>query len=128
MLLSTVITTINTSKTVLIIHLLILFKAEQVFKEIYDFINEFIFYNIPGLKVYIGDQGAGFILAIEKFIKEDIQIQLYKWHIAENIKTILVNSSGYTKKKRKPLKELIWKYIKLENSIELEVNCAVFIY
>ena len=73
----------------------------------YNFINKFIFYNIPGLKVYIGNQGAGFILAIEKFIKEDIQIQLYKWHIAENIKTILVNSSSYTKKKWKPLKELI---------------------
>ena len=68
----TVITIINTSKTVLIIYLLILFEAEQLFKEIYNFINEFIFYNIPGLKVYISDQGAGFILATKKFAKEDI--------------------------------------------------------
>ena len=34
-------------------------------------------------------------------------MQLYKWYIAENIKTILVNSSGYTKKKWKSLKKLI---------------------
>ena len=51
----TAVTTTNTSKIVLIIYLLILSKAEQVFKEIYDFINEFIFYNIPGLKVHIGN-------------------------------------------------------------------------
>jgi hypothetical protein len=34
-------------------------------------------------------------------------MQLYKWYIAENIKTILVNSGSYTKEKWKPLKELI---------------------
>ena len=51
----TVITTINTSKIVLIIHLLILFKAEQVFKEIHNFINKFIFYNIPSPKIYISN-------------------------------------------------------------------------
>ena len=45
----------NTGKIVLIIYLFILFKAEQVFKEIYNFTNKFIFYNIPGLKVYIGN-------------------------------------------------------------------------
>ena len=105
--LSTVVTITNTGKIVLIIYLLVLFKAKQVFKEIYNFINKFIFYNIPGLKVYIGNQGAGFILAIEKFIKENIQIQLYKQYIAGNIKTILVNSGSYIKKKRKPLEKLI---------------------
>ena len=51
----TVVTIINTSKTVLIIHSIIISKAEQVFKEIYNFINKFMFYNIPALKVYIGD-------------------------------------------------------------------------
>ena len=51
----TVITTTNTGKIVLIIYLLVLSKAEQVFKEMYDFINKFMFYNIPSLKVYIGD-------------------------------------------------------------------------
>jgi hypothetical protein len=51
----TVITIINTSKTVLIIHLLVLSKAKQVFKEMYDFINKFMFYDIPGLKVYISN-------------------------------------------------------------------------
>ena len=55
MLLSTVVTIINTGKIVLIIYLFILFKAEQVFKEIYNFINKFIFYDIPSLKVYISD-------------------------------------------------------------------------
>ena len=125
--LSTIITTINTNKIVLIIYLFILSKAEQVFKEIYDFINKFIFYNILSLKVYIGDQGAGFILAIEKLIKEDIQMQLYKQYIAKNIKAILVNSS-YNKKKRKPLKELIQKYIKLKNSVKLKANYTTFIY
>ena len=74
MLLLIIITIINTGKTVLIIYLLILSKAEQVFKEIYNFINKFIFYNIPSLKVYISNQGVGFILATEKLIKEDIQI------------------------------------------------------
>ena len=104
--LSTVITTTNTGKIVLIIYLLVLFKAEQVFKEIYDFINKFMLYNIPGLKVYISDQGASFVLAIEKFVEKNIQMQLYKQYITENIKAILVNSS-YNKEKRKPLKELI---------------------
>ena len=68
----TIITITNTNKIVLIIYLLILFKAKQVFKKIYNFINKFMFYNIPGLKVYINNQGAGFILIIKKFIKEDI--------------------------------------------------------
>jgi hypothetical protein len=43
-----------------------------VFKEMYNFINKFIFYDIPSLKVHISDQGAGFISAIEKLIKKDI--------------------------------------------------------
>ena len=68
----TIITTINTSKIVPIMYLLVLFKAKQVFKEIHNFINKFMFYNIPSLKVYISNQGAGFILAIEKLIEEDI--------------------------------------------------------
>ena len=68
----TVITIINTSKIVLVIYLLILSKAKQVFKEIYNFINKFVFYNIPSLKVYISNQGASFILAIEKLIEENI--------------------------------------------------------
>ena len=72
MLLLTIITIINTSKTVLIIYLFILFKAKQVFKEIYNFINKFIFYNIPSLKVYIGNQGVSFVLATEKLMEEDI--------------------------------------------------------
>ena len=55
-------------------------------------------------------------------------MQLYKWHVAENIKTILVNSGGYTKEKRKPLEELIQKYIKLENPIKLKTNYTTFIY
>ena len=45
----------NTGKTVLIIYLIIISEAEQVFKEIYNFINKFIFYNIPSLKVHISD-------------------------------------------------------------------------
>ena len=126
--LSTVVTTTNTSKIVPIIHSLVLSKAEQVFKEIHDFINEFMFYDIPGLKIYIGDQGAGFILATEKLAEEDIQMQLCKWHVAENIKTMLVNSSGYTKEKRKPLEELMQKYIKLKNPVKFKANCTVFIY
>jgi hypothetical protein len=60
-------------------------------------------------------------------VKEDIQIQLCKWYVVNNIKAILVNSSC-NKEKRKPLKELIWKYIKLENPVELKANYAVFIY
>ena len=55
-------------------------------------------------------------------------MQLYQWHVTKNIKTILVNSGSYTKEKRKPLKELIQKYIKLENSIKLKANYTVFIY
>ena len=55
-------------------------------------------------------------------------MQLYKWHVAKNIKTILVNSSYYTKEKRKPLKKLIQKYIKLENPVKLKANYAAFIY
>ena len=54
-------------------------------------------------------------------------MQLYKQHITKNIKTILVNSGGYTKEKRKPLEELIQKYIKLENPIKLKANRAIFI-
>jgi hypothetical protein len=54
-------------------------------------------------------------------------MQLCKWYIAENIKTMLVNSS-YNKEKQKPLKKLIWKYIKLENPMEFKANYAAFIY
>ena len=104
--LSTVITTTNTGKTVPIMHSLVLSEAEQVFKEMHDFMNEFMFYDIPGPKVHIGDQGAGFVSATEKLAEEDIQMQLCEWHVAENIKAILVNS-GYNKEKRKPLEELI---------------------
>ena len=38
-------------------------------------------------------------------------MQFCEEYITKNIKAILVNS-GYNKEKRKPLKELIWKYIK----------------
>jgi hypothetical protein len=43
-----------------------------VFKEMHDFINKFMFYNIPSLKDYINNQGVGFILTTEKLIKGDI--------------------------------------------------------
>ena len=55
-------------------------------------------------------------------------MQLYKQYITKNIKTILVNNSSYTKEKRKPLEELIWKYIKLENPVKLKANHTTFIY
>ena len=118
----TVVIIINTSKTVLIIYLIIISKAKQVFKEMYNFINKFIFYNIPILKVYISDQGAGFILTTKKLIQEDIQIQLYKWHVVKNIKTILVNSGKYLKEKWKTLKDLIQVYTKLESPAKLKAN------
>ena len=41
---------------------------------------------------------------------------------------MLVNSSGYTKEKQKPLEELIQKYIKLENPVKLKANYTIFIY
>ena len=88
----------------------------------HNFINEFIFYNIPTLKVYISDQGASFILATEKLTKEDIQIQLYKQHVIKNIKTILVNSGKYLKEKRKMLDNLIWAYTKLKSPAKLKAN------
>ena len=51
----TIVIIINTGKIVLIIHLIIISKAKEVFKEMHNFINKFMFYNIPTLKVYIGD-------------------------------------------------------------------------
>jgi len=63
-----IVTTTNTGKTVPIMHLIIISKTEQVFKEIHNFINKFMFYNIPALKVYIGDQRAGFVSAIKKLV------------------------------------------------------------
>ena len=85
-----------------------------------------MFYNIPTLKVYIGDQGVGFILITKKFIQEDIQIQLYKQYIVKNIKTILVNSNKYSKEKQKILKDLIQVYTKLKSPAKLKANCNVF--
>ena len=55
-------------------------------------------------------------------------MQLYKWHIVKNIKTILVNSSKYLKKKQKKLKDLIQVYIKLESPTKLKANYNIFIY
>ena len=81
-----------------------------------------MFYNIPTLKVYIGDQGARFVLATKKLAKENIQIQLCKWHVVKNIKTILINSGKYLKEKRKTLDDLIWVYTKSESPIKLEAN------
>ena len=123
----TIVIIINTSKTVLIMYLIIISKAKQVFKEMHNFINKFIFYNIPILKVYISDQGASFILAIEKLIQEDIQMQLYKWHVVKNIKTILVNSSKYLKEKQKTLEDLIQAYTKLESPAKLKANYNILI-
>jgi len=34
-------------------------------------------------------------------------MQLCKWHVVKNIKTILVNSGKYLKEKRKTLEDLI---------------------
>ena len=51
----TVVIITNTSKIVLIIYLIIIFKAKYIFKEIYNFINKFIFYNIPIPKIYISN-------------------------------------------------------------------------
>ena len=49
-------------------------------------------------------------------------MQLYKWHVVKNIKTILVNSGKYLKEKRKTLDNLIWAYTKLESPAELKAN------
>ena len=120
--LSTVVTTTNTGKTVPIMHSIIISEAEQVFEEMHNFMNEFMFYDIPAPKVYIGDQGAGFVSATEKLVQEDIQMQLCEWHVVENIKTMLVNSGKYSKEKRKTLEDLIWAYTKSESPAELEAN------
>ena len=93
----------------------------------YNFINKFMFYDIPVLKVYIGDQGAGFILATKKLVQEDIQMQLYEWHVVENIKTILVNSGKYLKEKWKTLEDLIQAYTKLKSPAKLKANCDTLI-
>ena len=87
-----------------------------------------MFYNIPILKVYISNQGASFILTTKKLIQEDIQMQLYKWHVVKNIKTILVSSGKYLKEKRKILKNLIQVYIKLKSPAELKANYNIFIH
>ena len=118
--LSTVVTTTNTGKTVPIMHSIIISEAEQVFEEMHNFMNEFMFYDIPAPKVYIGDQGAGFVSATEKLVQEDIQMQLCEWHVVENIKTMLVNSGKYLKEKRKTLEDLIWAYTKSESPAKLE--------
>ena len=94
----------------------------------HNFINKFIFYNIPILKVYISNQGAGFILITKKLIQEDIQMQFYKWHVVENIKTILINSGKYLKEKQKILKDLIQVYIKLKSPAEFKTNYNIFIH
>ena len=120
--LSTVVTITNTGKTVPIMHSIIISEAEQVFEEMHNFMNEFMFHDIPAPKVYIGDQGAGFVSATEKLAKEDIQMQLCEWHVVENIKTMLVNSGKYSKEKRKILDELIWAYTKSESPTELKAN------
>ena len=103
-------------------YLIIISKAKQVFKEMHNFINEFMFYDILILKVYISDQGASFILATKKLIQEDIQMQLYKQYVVKNIKTILVNSGKYLKEKWKILEDLIWAYTKLESPAKLKAN------
>ena len=94
----------------------------------HNFINKFIFYNIPILKVYISDQGASFVLATKKLTKEDIQMQLYKQYVIKNIKTILVNSGKYLKEKRKILDKLIWVYTKLESPTKLKANYNALIH
>ena len=55
-------------------------------------------------------------------------MQLYKWHVVKNIKTILVNSGKYLKEKWKTLKDLIWAYTKLESLAKLKANCDTLIY
>ena len=55
-------------------------------------------------------------------------MQLYKWYIIKNIKTILVNSGKYLKEKQKILKDLIQAYTKLENSTKLKANYNILIY
>ena len=126
--LSTIVIITNTSKTVLIIYSIIISKTKQVFKKIYNFINKFIFYNIPALKVYISNQGVNFILITKKLIQKDIQMQLYKQYIIKNIKTILVNSGKYLKKKQKTLKDLIQVYTKLKSPAKLKANYNIFIH
>ena len=54
-------------------------------------------------------------------------MQLYKWHVTENIKTMLVNSGKYSKEKLALLVELIQSYIKLETPAELKANRTIFI-
>ena len=65
--------------------------------------------------------------ATKKLTKQDIQMQLCEQHVAENIKTILVNSGKYSKEKQAPLVELIQNYIKLETPAKLKANCTIFI-
>ena len=64
--------------------------------------------------------------ATKKLAKQNIQMQLCKWHVAKNIKTILVNSGKYPKEKRAPLVELMWNYIKSETPTKLKANYTAF--
>ena len=55
-------------------------------------------------------------------------MQLCKWHVVENIKTMLVNSGKYLKEKRKTLEDLIWAYIKSKCLAKFKTNYNAFIY
>lgn len=95
-------------------------------------LDDLFFHDCPRPKVICGDFAKGLASAIAKREAQHQDnghdqtyiLQLCEWHGVEAIKRHLVAAGRYSKEVREKIIDLIWKWVKSSNLIDLETNRA----
>ena len=115
----------NTSKTFPICFSFQASEAKATFDLTWAFLDQYVFHDIDGPAVIVGDQAAGFVSSMAD--RKEI-MQLCQWHAVENMRKRLI-TYGYCKTKDdvEHWRALLWKYVKSTTEDDLEEHRATLL-
>lgn len=97
-------------------------EAKTTFDLTWEFLDQYVFHDIDGPAVIVGDQAAGFVSSMAG--RNEI-MQLCQWHAVENMrKRLIVHGYCKTKEDIEHWRALLWKYVQSSTEDELEVGRA----
>ena len=118
----------NTGKTFPYGQSFVLSESAEAFKFIDIQMDTLMWYDCNGPRVVLRDQAKGLISSVENGAeersereKEDIILQLYKYHAAVNIQTRIKKAGKYNEENVRELTNQVWAYIKAPTIEDLDI-------
>jgi len=108
----------NTGKTFPVCFSFQASEAKVTFDLTWEFLDHYVFHDIEGPAVIVGDQAAGFVSSMAD--RKEI-MQLCQWHAVENMRKRLI-THGYCKTKEDVefWRALLWNYVKASTEDDLK--------